>query len=88
MGILAINKRARFDYTILKSYEAGLVLLGYEVKSIKTGHISLKGSYVTVKQGKDGKLPELYLLNAHIPLYKCASTIKVYDPYRSRKLLV
>lgn len=88
MKILAINKRARFDYNILKTYEAGLVLLGYEVKSIKTGHISLKGSYVTVKQGKQGSLPELYLLNAHIPLYKCASTIKDYDPYRSRKLLI
>ena len=88
MPTLAINKRVNYDYEIIEKYEAGLVLLGYEVKSIKTGHISLKGSYVTVKQGKDGKLPELYLLNAHIPLYKCASTIKVYDPYRSRKLLV
>jgi SsrA-binding protein len=87
MSILAVNKRAKHDYTILKTYEAGLVLLGHEVKSIKTGHISLKGSYVTIKQ-RENKLSEAYLLNAHIPLYKCASTVKDYDPYRSRKLLI
>jgi SsrA-binding protein len=87
MKTLAINKRAKHDYTILKTYEAGLVLLGHEVKSIKTGHISLKGSYITIKQKKD-KASEAYLFNAHIPLYKCASTVKDYDPYRSRKLLI
>ena len=87
MPILATNKRARFDYDILDKYEAGLVLLGFEVKSIKTGHISLKGAYVTLKKTKL-KLPELYLIKAHIPLYKCASTIKNYDPERSRKLLL
>ncbi len=87
MPILAVNKRAGFDYEILDRYEAGLVLRGHEVKSIKTGHISLKGAYVTLKQ--TGKaLPELYLINAHIPLYKKASNIKDYDPYRPRKLLL
>ena len=66
MPTLAVNKRASFDYEILDRYEAGLVLFGHEVKSVKTGHISLKGSYVTLKQtGKP--LPELYLINAHIP---------------------
>jgi len=88
MPILAVNKRVNYDYKIIEKYEAGLVLLGYEVKSIKTGHISLRGSFVTVKQAKNKKLPELRLINAHIPLYKCASTIKDYDPYRSRQLLV
>jgi len=88
MPTLAVNKRVNYDYEIIGKYEAGLVLLGYEVKSIKTGHISLKGSFVTVKQTKNNKLPELRLINAHIPLYKCASTIKNYDPYRSRQLLV
>lgn len=88
MPTLAINKRANFDYNILEKYESGIVLFGYEVKSIKTGHINLKGSYVTIKQSKKSKIPEIYLINAHIPLYKCASTIKDYDPYRSRKLLL
>lgn len=87
MPTLAYNKRAKFDYEILDSYEAGLVLHGYEVKSIKTGHISLKGSFVTVKRGNK-KLPEFILTNAHIPLYQKASTITEYDPERPRKLLL
>ncbi len=87
MPSLAYNKRANFDYTITDKYEAGLVLAGYEVKSIKTGHISLKGSYVTVKK-TIRQSPEFYLVNAHIPLYKKASTIKNYNPTRSRKLLL
>ena len=88
MPTLAVNKRANYDYEILSKYEAGLVLLGHEVKSIKTGHISLKGSFVTVKNIKGKRLPELSLINAHIPLYKYAGTVKKYDPYRSRKLLL
>ncbi len=87
MPTLAYNKRARFDYNITDTFEAGLVLLGYEVKSIKTGHVSLKGSYVTIKKSSQS-LPELYLINAHIPLYKHASSIKNYEPTRSRKLLL
>lgn len=87
MNVLAFNKRANFDYDILETYEAGLVLLGHEVKSIKTGHIGLKGAFVVLK-GTGGKLPEMYLINAHIPLYKHAGSIKNYDPYRSRKLLL
>lgn len=87
MPTLAYNKRANFDYEILDKYEAGLVLLGHEVKSIKTGHVSIKGSFVTLKTtGKE--LPELYLVNTHIPLYKHAGKIADYDPYRSRKLLL
>lgn len=88
MPILAINKRANFDYEILTKYEAGLVLLGHEVKSVKTGHISLKGSYITLKKSGKNKLPELYLINAHIPLYKHASSTKDYEPTRPRKLLM
>ena len=87
MSTLAFNKRANFDYNILEKYEAGLVLLGHEVKSIKTGHLSLKGAFVTIKAAAK-KLPEVYLINAYIPLYKHAGSIKNYDPYRSRKLLL
>lgn len=87
MKILAVNKRANFDYEILETYEAGIVLFGHEVKSVKTGHISLKGSFVTLKRtGKS--LPEVYLTNAHIPLYKHAGSIASYDPTRPRKLLL
>jgi len=87
MGVLAVNKRANFDYEIKEKFEAGMVLLGHEVKSAKTGHVNLKGSYVTLKKSKK-KLPELYLINAHISLYKHAGTVKSYDPTRPRKLLV
>ena len=87
MPTLAINKRANYDYEIKDKFEAGIVLFGHEVKSVKTGHINLKGSYVTLKKTKKA-LPELYLINAHIPLYKFAGTVKNYNPTRSRKLLV
>lgn len=79
---LAENRRARYDYEILETYEAGLVLKGYEVKAIKTGHISLKGSYVVIKN------KEAYLLNAFIPPYQPANTPDDYNPERSRKLLL
>ncbi|MCX6796754.1 MAG: SsrA-binding protein SmpB [Candidatus Falkowbacteria bacterium] len=87
MPTLAFNKRANFDYTISDTYEAGLVLYGHEVKSVKTGHISLKGAFVTIKSTPKN-LPEFYLINAHIPLYAKASTIKNYEPTRPRKLLL
>lgn len=82
MTILATNKRAHFDYEIKESFEAGLVLKGYEVKSIRTGHISLKESFVTVRGS------ELYLTNAHIPLYQHAGIIPNYDPTGPRKILI
>ena len=87
MPTLAINKRANFDYDIKEKFTAGIVLLGHEVKSVKTGHINLKGSYVTLKKTKKA-LPAIYLINAHIPLYKHAGAVKSYDPTRPRKLLL
>ena len=82
MATLANNKRAKFDYFLLEKYEAGLVLTGQEVKSIKTGHVSLKESFVTIHNN------ELYLTNAHIPFYIHAGIIANYDPTHSRKLLL
>jgi len=82
MSVLAENKRAYFDYEILETYEAGLVLYGCEVKAIKTGHISLKGSYVVIKNR------EAFLINAFIPPYQPANTPSEYGPERSRKLLL
>ena len=82
MKTFAINKRANYDYEILEKIEGGLVLAGYEVKSIKTGHISLKGAYVTTKNN------ELFLTNANIPAYQPANMPESYDPERSRKVLV
>ncbi len=82
MQILAINKRANFDYEIIEKYEAGVVLLGHEVKSIKTKHISLKEAFVTIHGN------ELYLTNAHIPLYVHAGIVPNHSPTRPRKLLI
>jgi SsrA-binding protein len=82
MSILAINKRANFDYAILETYEAGVALFGHEVKSIKTGHISLKESFVTIHGS------ELYLTNAHIPLYAHAGKVPNHNSTRPRKLLL
>jgi len=79
---LAENRRAYYDYQILETYEAGLVLRGYEVKAIKTGHVSLKGSYVMIKDG------QVYLINAVIPPYQPANTPDNYDPERNRRLLL
>ncbi|NQU83197.1 MAG: SsrA-binding protein SmpB [Parcubacteria group bacterium] len=79
---IAVNKKAYFDYEILESYEAGIVLSGQEVKSVKNNQINLKGAYVTLKDG------EAYLTNAHISLYKKAGALKDYSPERPRKLLL
>jgi SsrA-binding protein len=78
----ALNKRATFDYELLEKLEGGLVLAGYEVKAIKTGHLSLKGAFLTIHNG------ELYLTNAHIPAYQPANVPQNYDEYRARKVLV
>ena len=82
MAIIYKNKQAYFNYEILKTWEAGLVLLGHEVKSIKTGHISLKGSYISIKNG------EAWLRNARISPYKMAGNLVNYDPDRERKILL
>ena len=82
MGTLAINKRASFDYFLIDEYEAGLVLNGQEVKSTRSGQVSLKESFVTLKG------TELYLTNAYIAPYKQAGLKQINDPTRSRKLLL
>ncbi len=79
--MIATNKKARFDYEILETFEAGIVLTGPEVKSVKLGHISIKESYATVRS------EEVFLTNAHISPYKQAASIE-QEPTRSRKLLL
>jgi len=78
----ATNKKARFDYEILDTIEAGMVLLGFEVKSVKAGKVSIKGAYVKIVQG------ELWLIGATISPYQPGNTPKDYDQQRTRKLLV
>ncbi len=84
MLIYCENSAANFNYEILDKYEAGIVLTGPEVKSIKTHGISLKSSYVKIMGNE-----EVYLLNSHISKYKPASNVQqFYDPEQSRKLLL
>jgi SsrA-binding protein len=82
MKLLAKNRRATFDYAISEKLIAGLVLSGAEVKSAKLGHVSLKGSFVSIKDG------EAWLNNAHFTPYNLAGNRSGLDPTRLRKLLV
>ena len=75
------NRRARHDYHILDTYEAGIVLQGMEVKSLREGKASLQDSYARVENG------EMFLYDTHISQYS-HSTTKKYDPKRRRKLLL
>jgi len=82
MPTLAVNKQARHEYKILETYEAGVSLTGAEVKSVRAGHINLKGCFATLKDGG------LWLLNAHISRYAAAGPQPGYDPVRTRALLL
>ncbi|PLW70523.1 SsrA-binding protein SmpB [Pseudohalioglobus lutimaris] len=81
-NIIAQNKRASFDYHLLETFEAGIALSGWEVKSLRMGKADLADSYVLMKNG------EAYLLGAHIIPLDTASTHFVPDPTRTRKLLL
>lgn len=76
------NKYARYDYEILETMEAGLILTGAETKSIRNGGARLKGAFVTFH----GDIP--YLTNAYIGKYKYSGTLAGYEPDRSRRLLL
>lgn len=82
MKILAQNRKALFDYHILDKLEAGIVLTGDEVKSIKAGHVSLVGSFATIHDG------ELYIINCKITPYSHAADKREGDDTKRRKLLV
>jgi SsrA-binding protein len=78
---VATNRRARHDYFIEESFEAGVVLTGSEVKSLRSGKASLQDAYAALQRG------ELWLMNAHIPPYPQASMLN-HEPLRPRKLLL
>ncbi len=79
--IIANNKRARRDYLVLDQYEAGIELKGTEVKSLRAGKITLKDSYVDIRDG------QLYMVNTHIPPYEHGNLFN-HDPERERRLLM
>ena len=79
--IVCINRKARHDYFIEEVLEAGIVLVGTEVKSLREGHANLKDSYGTVNDG------EIFLLNCHISPFTQGNRFN-HDPLRTRKLLL
>jgi len=80
--VIAVNRRARHDYFIEDRFEAGLVLDGWEVKSLRAGSVQLSEAYVHIRRG------EAWLVGAHIPPLKTVSTHVKADPTRTRKLLL
>ena len=76
------NQRAGFDYEILETLEAGLELLGFEVKSLRAKRGSLKGARVVARGG------EAYLVGATIPAWQIANAPKSYDPERTRRAML
>jgi len=76
------NRKAQYDYSIEERFEAGLVLEGWEVKSVRAGRAQLNEAYVIIRDA------ELFLLNAHFGLLMTTSTHELADPTRTRKLLM
>ena len=80
LKIISNNRKARFNYFFEEFYEAGIVLKGSEVKSLRSGKVNISESYAFDNNG------ELFLVNSHIPMYK-ESSYNNHDPKRNRKLL-
>ncbi len=79
--VISVNRQAYHDYFVERTIEAGISLLGTEIKSIREGKVNLRGSYATARNG------ELWLENAHIAIYEHGNRYN-HDPLRSRKLLL
>src|ERR1039458_6770360 len=82
METIAENRRARFDYEVKDTYEAGIELLGHEVKSAKGGRFQIAGARVLIRGG------EAWLVNSHIPPYQPKNTPTDYEEDRARRLLL
>jgi SsrA-binding protein len=82
MKTVAQNRRAKFDYEIVDTVEAGMMLTGQEAKSCRQGHVNLAGAYVSLTSGKP------VLKNASISAYEFAGPLPDYDPNRDRPLLL
>lgn len=79
---LSYNKKISLDYEILEKFEAGIELLGLEVKSVRKGQASLLGSHITIRGG------EAFAIAMSIPPYQIKNTAESYDPKRNRKILL
>ena len=82
MASYAENRKARFNYEFLEKYETGIELVGTEVKSVRSGQMSLEGAFVIIRGG------EAFLINSNIPPFQPKNAPLDYDPLRNRKLLL
>ena len=82
MNILCANKKASYKYTLIKKVEAGVVLEGWEVKSLKSGHGQISESYITIRN------QEAYLINSHLKVLNTTNENTKADPKRERKILL
>jgi SsrA-binding protein len=81
--VIALNRKASFEYFLMEKFEAGLSLVGSEIKSIRAGQISIQEAYVDVQEGK-----EAWLVEAHIAPYEQLGTHFNHEPKRKRRLLL
>ncbi len=82
MNILCSNKKANFKYTLTKKIEAGVVLQGWEVKSLKSGHGQISESYITIRN------QEAFLVNSHLKVLNTSNDNSKLNPTRERKVLL
>ncbi len=81
--VIALNRKASFEYFLMEKFEAGISLVGSEIKSIRAGQISIQEAYVDVQEGK-----EAWLIEAHIAPYEQAGAYFNHEPKRKRRLLL
>jgi len=82
------HKKARLNYEILEQFEAGIELLGFEVKALRAHQGALDGAHIVVRPSGRGGRSEAYVVGMSIPPYQPANTPKEYDPMRTRRLLL
>ena len=87
MKVLAENRKLKFEYEILETFEAGIELLGFEVKSLKKGGVNLAATYISIQRNDKGKT-QAFWIGAKIQPYQPNNIYVEYDPKRNRKLLL
>jgi len=80
--MLVLNRKARYEYAVIEEFTAGMVLLGSEVKSIRSGNVTLSESFIFIKNG------EVWIKNMHVAKYKQSHKLEVHDESRDKKLLL
>lgn len=88
MNALSENKKAFFNYEIIETFEAGIELLGFEVKSVKAGRANMVGAFATIRPARRGGGGEIWMTNLDIPPYQAANTPESYKQTRPRRLLL